>query len=53
MGVEKDWGSIEVGKLADLAVLSQEILTVPPEASQDAKALMAIVGGDIIYRSGI
>ncbi len=28
MGVEKDRGSIETGKLADLAVLSQDILTV-------------------------
>ena len=31
MGVEKDRGSIETGKLADLAVLSQDILAVPPD----------------------
>jgi predicted amidohydrolase YtcJ len=53
MGVEKDRGSIETGKLADLAVLSQDILTVPPQAIRDTKALMTVVGGDIVYRSGI
>jgi predicted amidohydrolase YtcJ len=53
MGVEKDRGSIENGKLADLAVLSQDILSVPPQAIRDTRALMTIVGGDIVYRSGI
>ncbi len=53
MGVEGERGSIEVGKLADLAVLSQDILSVPPDAIRDTKALMTVVGGRIVYRNGI
>jgi predicted amidohydrolase YtcJ len=52
-GVEKDRGSIEPGKLADLAVLSQDVTVVPPDAIRDTKALMTVVGGRIVYRNGI
>lgn len=51
MGTERDRGSIEVGKLADVAVLSQDILGVPPAAIRDTKALMTLVGGRIVYRT--
>jgi len=53
MGVEKERGSIEPGKLADLAVLSQDILSVPPDAIRNTKALMTVVGGKVVYRNGI
>lgn len=53
MGVESDRGSIEPGKLADLAILSQDILSVPPEAIKDTKALLTMVGGEVVYRDGI
>jgi predicted amidohydrolase YtcJ len=53
MGVEQDRGSIEPGKLADLAVISQNILDVAPDAIRDTKALMTVVGGKVVYRSGI
>jgi predicted amidohydrolase YtcJ len=53
MGVDKERGSIEPGKLADLAVLSQDILNVPPDAIRDTKALMTVVGGKIVYRNGL
>jgi predicted amidohydrolase YtcJ len=53
MGVEKERGSIEPGKLADLAVLSQNILEVPPDAIRDTRAFMTVVGGKVVYRSGI
>jgi predicted amidohydrolase YtcJ len=53
MGVEKERGSIEPGKLADLAVLSQNILEVPVDAIRDTKAFMTVVGGKVVYRSGI
>ena len=53
MGVEHDRGSIEVGKLADLAVLSQDILGVPPDAIRETKALMTVVGGKVVYRNGL
>ena len=53
MGVEKERGSIEVGKLADLVVLSQDILSVTPDAIRDTKALLTLVGGKVVYRNGI
>ena len=53
MGVEHERGSIEVGKLADLAVLSQDILSVPADAIRDTKAHLTVVGGKIVYRNGL
>ncbi len=53
MGVENERGSIEPGKLADIAVLSQDILAVPPDAIRDTRALLTMVGGKIVYRNGI
>jgi predicted amidohydrolase YtcJ len=53
MGVERERGSIEPGKLADLAVLSQDILSVPPDAIRGTKALMTAVGGKVVYRNGM
>jgi predicted amidohydrolase YtcJ len=53
MGVEKERGSIEPGKLADLAVLSQDILSIPADAIRQTKALLTVVGGKVVYRNGI
>ena len=53
LGVEKDRGSIETGKLADLVVISQDVLSVAPDAIRDTRALLTAVGGKVVYRSGI
>jgi predicted amidohydrolase YtcJ len=42
-------GSIEAGKLADLCVLDEDILTVEPHKIKDIRTLMTIVGGKIVY----
>jgi len=52
-GVDKERGSIEVGKLADLTVLSQDILSVPLDAIRETKAHLTVLGGKIVYRNGI
>jgi predicted amidohydrolase YtcJ len=44
-------GSIEIGKLADLVVLSEDILTSPEARIRDADVLMTMVGGNIVYSS--
>ena len=44
-------GSLEVGKLADVTVLSKDILTVPEEEILDAEVLYTIVGGTVAYRA--
>lgn len=42
-------GSIEAGKLADLTVLNQDIMTVPELQILTTKTLMTIVNGEIVY----
>ncbi len=44
-------GSIEPGKLADLAVLSNDLLTCAPDSIKAIKSLMTILDGKIIYTS--
>ncbi len=43
-------GSIEVGKLADLVVLSQNLLAIKPNAILDTRVLYTIIGGKIVYQ---
>jgi predicted amidohydrolase YtcJ len=43
-------GSIEPGKLADLVVLSRDLLTVPEESIKDVQALTTIVGGKVVFQ---
>ena len=45
-------GSITPGKLADITVLSQDLLSVPDDALLDTDVVMTIVGGKIRYRDG-
>jgi predicted amidohydrolase YtcJ len=46
---EKLRGSIEVGKLADLVVLSDDPLAIPTDRIGDIKVDMTIVGGEVVY----
>ena len=46
---EKQRGSLEIGKLADLAVLSKDYMTVPVEQIGGIESLLTMVGGKIVY----
>ena len=46
---EADKGSIEVGKLADMAVLATDPFAGPPEAIKDTRVAMTILDGEIRY----
>ena len=46
---EKDKGSIEVGKLADFTVLSQDIVKIPEREILETRNEMTVIGGEIIY----
>jgi len=49
---EKRLGTLEEGKLADLLVLSGDILSLPPEEWEARlKVDMTVVGGEIVYRT--
>jgi len=43
-------GSLEVGKLADMTVLSKDILTIPVEEIPSTVVKYTIVGGEVKYR---
>ena len=47
---EQEKGSIEVGKLADLTVLSHDILTIPEAQILDTEVVMTVVGGEVLYQ---
>jgi len=42
-------GSLEAGKLADLAVLSKDYMTVPVDQVGGIESLLTMVGGKIVY----
>jgi predicted amidohydrolase YtcJ len=46
---EKDKGSIAVGKLADLALLSDDLFAVAPEKIRDVEVDVTIVGGRVVH----
>ena len=45
-------GSITPGKLADMVVLSQDILTIPANAIVNTEVLYTIVGGKVVFEKG-
>jgi predicted amidohydrolase YtcJ len=45
-------GSLEAGKLADLAVLSKDYMTVPVDQIGGIESLLTFVGGQVVYASG-
>jgi predicted amidohydrolase YtcJ len=46
---DRQVGTLEVGKLADLAVLSQDIFAVPLESIGKTRVVTTMVGGKIVY----
>ena len=46
---EKKRGSLEVGKYADLAVLSKDYMTVPVEQVHTIESVLTMVGGKVVY----
>jgi hypothetical protein len=46
---EKERGTIEVGKLADLTILSADLLNVPLDDIKKIKVHMTIVDGKVVY----
>jgi len=46
---EKEIGSIEKGKLADMVVWNHDFYTIPKDEIKDVKAVLTIVGGKIVH----
>ena len=45
-------GSLEAGKLADLAVLSADYLTVPLDEIGNIESVLTLLGGEVVYAAG-
>lgn len=46
-------GTLKPGYLADLAVLSQDIFTIPPPAVPGTVSLLTLVGGEVVWDAGV
>jgi predicted amidohydrolase YtcJ len=49
---EKDAGTIEVGKRADLTVVDRDVLTISPREILETRTAMTIVRGKVVYEAG-
>lgn len=49
--LEKEVGTIEVGKKADLIVLDQNILKIEPKKISDTKVMYTVFNGKIVYEN--
>jgi predicted amidohydrolase YtcJ len=50
---ERDKGWLAPGTLADLAVLSDDIFTVPADRVPGLTSVLTVVGGTIVYDAGV
>jgi predicted amidohydrolase YtcJ len=48
---EKEKGSLEVGKLGDLIVIDQDVLSCPESQIRNIKVLYTVVGGKVVYEA--
>jgi predicted amidohydrolase YtcJ len=46
---EAEKGTLEPGRLADLVVVDRDLLSLRPERIRDAKVLLTVVGGRVVY----
>jgi predicted amidohydrolase YtcJ len=49
---ERKKGTLEPGKLADLAMLSSDYFSVPVDQVMDLESVLTMVGGRVVYASG-
>ena len=48
-GVERDLGDLDIGKRADLVVLSSDVFREPPEALLQTRVDATVVDGEVVY----
>jgi predicted amidohydrolase YtcJ len=48
---EKETGSIEAGKAADLIVLDRDLFKIPPEKIHEAKVVLTLLDGKEVFRA--
>jgi hypothetical protein len=48
---ERDKGTLEIGKLADIVVLAEDPFKIQPDQIKDLKVEMTVVGGEVKYQT--
>ena len=48
--MEDDLGTIEPGKLGDFTVFDRDLMTVPEPEILEAKTVMTVIGGDVVWQ---
>jgi hypothetical protein len=51
-GDEERKGTLETGRLADLAFLSADYFSIPEDSIKDLESVMTMVGGKVVYGAG-
>ncbi|HKT20746.1 MAG TPA: amidohydrolase [Stellaceae bacterium] len=51
--MEDEIGTLEPGKFADLAVLTDDPITVPADRLRDVQSALTLLGGRIVHREGL
>jgi predicted amidohydrolase YtcJ len=46
---ENEKGTLATGKLADFVLIDHDLTRMPPETLRDARVLMTVVGGRVVY----
>ncbi|MDP8219318.1 MAG: amidohydrolase family protein, partial [Candidatus Theseobacter exili] len=46
---EHELGTLETGKYADMAVVDRDLFNVTPDEIRDAKVLLTIMDGNIVF----
>ena len=49
LGMEREVGSIEAGKLADLIVLEKNLFEIAPQDIHQTKVLMTVMNGQVTH----
>ena len=50
---EKEYGTIEIGKRADFAILDEDILTIDPRKIKDINICGTVINGEIVYSNEV
>ncbi len=50
---DHETGSLEIGKRADLIVLSEDLFAIPPARIGDATVLLTVFGGRVVHRDSL
>ena len=51
LDLEKQIGSLEVGKLADIVVLEKDLYKIPPADISTTKVKLTMMNGNVTYRA--